>query len=88
MDIHSRFDMQMFHILGKEPVSKPAILSMSELSVLLNWWLRNNDFERDGKLILNPQISELSGLPDTGEFDTTGDKWWDFVTLVYNKWKL
>ena len=88
MDTYSRIDAQMFQILGKDPTCRPAILNKSELSVLLSWWLRRNDYERDGKIILNPSVSELSGLPDTGEFDTTGDRWWDFVSMVFEKWKL
>jgi hypothetical protein len=83
MNVTHNYDLQMFNIMGREPQQ----MTKSGLSCVLMYWLSFNGY-KDGFLIhLNPTISMLSGLEDTGTYSIEGDGWWDFVTMVYKRWK-
>lgn len=78
------YDNQMFAIMGREPDR----MDIYHLSTRLHFWLWNNGYLVGDVIHLNPTISILSGLEDTGTYSTEGDDaWWNFVTMVHERWK-
>lgn len=82
MAYENTYDPQMFELLGREPER----MSIYQLSTILDFWLWNNRYRDDSVIHINPTISTLSGLEDIGTYSIE-DGWWDFVTMVYDRWK-
>lgn len=61
MNVQRDYNPIMFEILG----CPPERISKARLSKILGRWIRDNGYEMGGKILLNPQISDLTGLPPT-----------------------
>lgn len=71
-------------------------ISKAQLSGILNQYIKQNNLDqRDGELRyiqINRVIAKLLETQGTKIYLFKGTKkitdWWDFVTMVYTKWKL
>ena len=86
MNVLRDFQPRLYEILG----ITPRLLTKAQLSKELNNWFKKNNtknYYNTGIIYINDDIiSELSTLPLNTEYNSIGDGWWDFTTLVYKKW--
>lgn len=81
MNVMRSFNPRLYEILEISPI----LMSKAQLSKKLHNWLKNKQYSLS-PFIINDILSELTGLPINSEFDISGTAWWDFITIVYQKW--
>jgi hypothetical protein len=86
MNVLRDFQPRLYEILE----ITPRLMTKAQLSKELDSWFKKNNtknYYNTGIIYINDDIiSELSTLPLNTEYNSIGDGWWDFTTLVYKKW--